>query len=216
MSVLRWFWTLYQPKRHLRQKVPFLNRWKPMDKSFVPQTPIIAAVAQAVARSCSEHNDGKLRLVYRLAEGHCMNFLRGGTCEGADTDPRTGRHLRWRQAGGRCLLGLDCRCPYFEQAILPMESRKEWPTPLQGEAFRKAARLYHSVFPETVVTTPEVRKCPDCGKRSVEPRKRYCAECRTRRRKATDSENHRNHRKQVIERHTVKQIRSSLVADPQA
>src|SRR5215475_6466224 len=91
----------------------------------------------------------KLLLVYKMAQAHCANLQRDGTCEGVDVDLRTGRHFRWRRAGCPCLLALDQRCPYFEQCVLPMETRDRWPTPIQGEAFRKAARLYHTVFPET-------------------------------------------------------------------
>jgi hypothetical protein len=86
-----------------------------------------------------------------------------------------------------------------------MEKRgeRDWPTPLQGQAFREAARLYHATFPETAPPPVEIRKCPDCGKRSVEPRKRYCSECRKRRRKATNSSNLRKWRKTAGHRNTV-------------
>jgi hypothetical protein len=162
----------------------------------------------------SKRSPWKLGPVYKLAETHCANWCRGGICEGADVDLKTGRHFRWRRAGCPCLLSTDQRCPYFEQCVLPMEGRKEkdWPTFAQGEAFRKAARLYHAAFPETVTHPPDIRKCPDCGKRPVEPRKRYCSECRNRRRKATDAGNHRNWRKTTDHRHTVNENGSSLGA----
>jgi hypothetical protein len=166
------------------------------------------------SRASEERTNSKLRPVYKLAEKYCANWCKGGICEGAEVDLKTGRHFRWRRAGCPCLLGLDQRCPYFEQSVLPMEQRKErdWPAFAEGEAFRKAARLYHSVFPETATVTPEVRKCPDCGKRSVEPKKQYCVQCRIRRRKATDSGNHRNWRKQTVQRHTKDENGSSLGA----
>jgi len=130
-----------------------------------------------------DRGSGKLRSVYRLAEQHCANWCRGGTCEGAGVDLKTGRHFRWRRAGCPCLLALDQRCPYFETAVLSMERRgeKDWPTVTQGVAFREAARLYHVIFPETVGVEPATRKCPDCGKNRIGPRKRCCEECRIRR-----------------------------------
>jgi hypothetical protein len=96
-----------------------------------------------------------------------------------------------------------------------MEKRnpKDWPTFVMGEAFRKAARLYHLAFPETTVVESTTRRCPDCGKGRVEPKKQYCAKCRLRRRKATDATNHRNWRKEAAQRHTKEQNGSSLVAD---
>jgi hypothetical protein len=159
----------------------------------------------------TRHLAQKLCSVYKLAETYCANWCRGGSCEGAGFDS-TGRHIRWRKAGQPCLLGLGQRCPYFETAVLPMERRSVWPTTTQGEAFRKTAGLYHSAFPETEAAEPEIRKCPDCGKRSVEPRKRYCTQCRNRRRKVTDAESHRKWRKSEALRHTVKQNGSSLGA----
>jgi hypothetical protein len=182
------------------------------------QALINSAATQATADFSSEcgRKVKALRPVCRLAEQYCINWCHGGICEGVDINPQTGRHFRWRAAGGFCLLALGGRCPYFEAAVLPMETRKEWPTLIQGEAFRKAARLYHLTFPETVVVEPTTRKCPDCGKGFVQPKKQYCAKCRIRRRKATDALNHRNHRKQAAERHTKEEISSALVADPQA
>jgi hypothetical protein len=158
-----------------------------------------------------KHCHSKLRPVYKLAQEHCANWQRDGSCVGVNLDVRTGRHFRWLRAGCRCLLSAYQCCPYFEESVLPMEKRSLWPTSAQGEAFRKAARLYHSVFPETIVVL-EIRKCPDCGKRPVEARKRYCSECRKRRRKSTDADNHRNWRKAAAQRHTVKQNGSSLGA----
>lgn len=142
----------------------------------------------------------KFRPVYQLAEKYCANFCRAssqpgapacGTCEGLDFDLKNGGRLyrRWT-AGRRCLLAFEQRCPYFEEAILSMEKRggRDWPTSEEGkrlldkESFLKAARLYRETFPEIVVRNFLAdRKCPDCGKGSVEPRKQYCAKCRTRR-----------------------------------
>jgi hypothetical protein len=159
----------------------------------------------------------KLRLVYKVAQEHCANLRCNGTCEGANVDLRTGRHFRWRKPGP-CFLTVNQRCPYFEECVLPMNKRREkdWPTFAQGEAFRKAAQIYDSVFPETAPPTSEIRKCPDCGKRSVEPRNRYCAPCRDRRRKATKAANQRSRRKRAVERRTVKENGSSPKATSRA
>jgi hypothetical protein len=156
----------------------------------------------------------KLRPVYRMAEQHCANWCRGGTCVGVGFDIYTQRHFFITKEGSPCLLRLDRRCPYFELSVLPMEKRREkdWPTFAQGEAFREAGRQYHLAFPETAIVEPTTRRCPDCGKHRIEPRKRCCAQCRNRRRKATDSANHRNWRKERGRRHTVNENGSSLRA----
>src|SRR5258708_390394 len=160
----------------------------------------------------------KLRSVYSQAKQHCANWCRGGTCVGVGFDIYTGRHFFITKEGSPCLLGLDQRCPYFEKRVLPMETRREkdWPTVVQGAAFREAARIYHLTFPETVAVQPTTRKCPDCGKHRISPRKRCCTECRMRRRKTTDAVNHRNWRKEGAPRHTVNQNGSSLGADSRA
>lgn len=160
----------------------------------------------------------KLQLVHKLAKQDCANWCRDGTCQAIDFDSKSGRPFFWRKSGGQCLLSLDQRCPYLEAAVLPMERRKEtdWKPFARGVAFREAAKLYHSVFPETVPPTVEVQKCPDCGKRSVEPRKRYCSACRNRRRKATNAENNRNWRKSTGQRDTVKENGSALGAASRA
>jgi hypothetical protein len=152
--------------------------------------------------------------VYKLAEAHCANWCKGGFCKGADVDLKTGRHFRWQRAGCSCLLAVGQRCPYFEESVLPMEKRSErdWPSFAMGDAFRKVARLYHEAFPETVAIQSENRKCPDCGKGSVEPKKQFCAKCRIRRRRAANATNQRNWRKQAAHRNTKDEIGSGLGA----
>jgi hypothetical protein len=84
-----------------------------------------------------------------------------------------------------------------------MEKRKEkdWPDPAfaTGEAFRKAARLYHEAFPQTLAPSLPAtetlghadferemtrrigldnRKCLVCGKRSAKSGEQPCAKCR--------------------------------------
>jgi hypothetical protein len=166
----------------------------------------------------TQANPSKLQSVYRQAKEHCANWCRGGTCVGVGFDIYTQRHFFITKEGSPCLLGLGRRCPYFELSVLPMEKRKEtdWPSFKQGEEFRKAARLYHLIFPETEIVEPETRKCPDCGKHRIGPRKRCCTECRNRRRKATNAANQRKWQKRRAHPNTVKQIRSSLGADSRA
>jgi len=159
----------------------------------------------------------KLQSVYSQAKEHCANWCRGGTCVGVGFDIYTQRHFFITKEGSPCLLRLDQRCPYFELSVLPMEKRgeRDWPTFIGGQAFREAARIYHFAFPETVVVEPMVRKCPNCGKRRIGPRKRCCAECRTRRRKVTNAANQRNWQKARAHPNTVSKNGSSLVADSQ-
>jgi hypothetical protein len=172
--------------------------------------------AQESRVSPEKSHAGKLRPVYRLAEAHCANWCRDGSCKGIDFDlQRGGRPFFNPALGGRCLLALDKRCPYFEEAVLPMETRREWPTPLQGEAFRKAARLYHSVFPETILVEPTTRKCPDCGKHQIGPRQRCCGGCRIRRARAKKTVRQRKWRQKAGDCRRFNEIRSSLRADSQ-
>jgi hypothetical protein len=157
---------------------------------------------QNLANDTSDLLRGNLRSCFLIAQRHCANFCRGGLCSGLDFRS-DGSALFFRKAGCPCLLQLGQRCPYFETAVLPMERRAAWPTPREGEVFREAARTYRLAFPETVVIEPATRKCPDCGKRFVEYRKRYCLECRKRRRKATNAAVNRNWRKTAVQRDAV-------------
>lgn len=160
--------------------------------------------ASGTVNSECQHNVRKLRPVYRLAKQHCANWDRRG-CEGADVDPKTGRHFRWRAAGSFCLLALGGRCPYFESTILSLAKRRErdWPatTFAPWSVFQKAVRLYHECFPEVAAppileSTPggqagferemarrsqlDKRKCLVCGKRSAQPGEQPCPRCRSR------------------------------------
>ena len=163
----------------------------------------------------SNGKDRKLLPVYRLAEQHCANWCRGGTCVGVGFDICAQRYCRITKEGGPCLLALGQRCPYFEKSVLPMETRgeKDWPTVVQGAAFREAARIYHLTFPETVAVQPTTRKCPDCGKHRIGPRKRCCVECRIRRRRASDTTKKRKWRNKGGHCPPVKENGSSLGAD---
>jgi hypothetical protein len=78
---------------------------------FRIQNPINLATEQVAASPTSGcgHKVKTLRPVCRLAEQYCSNWCHGGSCEGADIDPKTGRHFRWRAAGGFCLLALGGR-----------------------------------------------------------------------------------------------------------
>ncbi len=160
----------------------------------------------------------KLRSVFYQAKTHCVNFCSDGTCLGTGVDLLTACHFRWQKAGSRCLLALGQRCPYFEESVLPMEKRgeRDWPTFTQGKTFREAAQLYREAFPETVVVQPITRRCPDCGKHRIEPRKRYCAKCRIRRRKVTDTAKKRRWRNKGGQCPPVKQNGSSLGAASRA
>jgi hypothetical protein len=186
---------LPSPRFNSAARVEFIIR-DPDDIRPARNIPATEINGKAKPPSANGHT-GKLGGVYQQAKAHCANYCRDGTCVGTDCDLKTGRHFRWRAEGARCLLALDQRCPYFEESVLPMEKRREkdWPTFAQGEAFRKAARLYHDTFPETVPVQLADRMCPDCGKRRIEPRKRCCSECRIRRRKATNAANQRKWQK---------------------
>jgi hypothetical protein len=149
-------------------------------------------------------HDWKLRPVYRQAEAHCANWCKGGTCAGIAFN-ETGRGIWNGILVGRCLLLSGQRCPYFEEAVLPMEKRKEddWKPFAAGRIFREAAKLYHETFPETAAVEATTRKCPDCGKHRIEARKRCCAKCRIRRRKLTKADYQRKWRKEAVQRSTV-------------
>ena len=125
-----------------------------------------------------------------IARKYCANFDESG-CSGIDFEP-DGKLVRFRSEGSRCLLAQNQPCSYFETAVLPTGESEEWKKADPGRAaeFAEGEDLYkrrHLGIPGLAL---KARKCPDCGK-GIGPKQRYCVECRTRRRKETNSENQR-------------------------
>ena len=129
-----------------------------------------------------------------LARDHCANWIGHGTCVGTDIDLKTGRQIRWRPEGSPCLVSEGKRCPYLEGAVLPMENWK-WKGALEETAFRNAVHQYRIQIVKEKPSKPVIRKCPDCQQNTVDPRERFCGECKVRRRTATKTSSQQQRRK---------------------
>jgi hypothetical protein len=108
------------------------------------------------------------------AREHCDCYQPDGSCLGihlrADLTP-----YRFLKEGTRCLLSGQCqRCIHFEESILPMEKRTEWPNELMRKNFLDAAYNYRRA---SRALSLAARLCPICKARALESRARYCYVC---------------------------------------
>src|SRR5262249_30697463 len=103
----------------------------------------------------------------QAAKAHCANYQHDGSCLGVAFRDDLSMY-RFRKEGLPCLLGTCEACPYFEEIVLPQVP------PSVAEQYRKSlpAGAATSVRPQRVI-----KLCPDCRKRELEPRKRYCSKC---------------------------------------
>lgn len=95
-------------------------------------------------------------------------------CSGIDFKP-DGSLVRFREEGSTCLLKTRERCRYFEEAILPMRTRKEWPSEGVRKEFQLGAALYDREYVAKIAQRKR-RKCLHCGKR-IWSKRQYCARC---------------------------------------
>ena len=121
--------------------------------------------------------------ITRLAEKHCSNWCRGDLCVGTDVDLPSGRQIRWRSEGSRCLLADGKRCPYFEQSVLPMEDW-QWKNPSEGTVFKNATHEYRIRLMTERKAGRAIRRCPNCRKNTVRPPAKFCDMCEADRRRA--------------------------------
>ena len=110
-----------------------------------------------------------------LAHKHCSNFS-DGQCAGVDFR-KNGSLFRFRKEGERCLLKDGRRCSFFETAVLPIRSRKEWPDEEVRKGFLVGAAQYDRDFIHDAPQTRIKRKCIRCG-RTMWSAMQLCTHCR--------------------------------------
>jgi hypothetical protein len=113
----------------------------------------------------------------QAAKAHCANYQPDRSCLGIAFRDDLSMH-RFRKEGSLCALHLSpCEaCPYFEEIVLP-------------QVPASVAEEYRKSLPAGAETTLKPQRgimlCPDCHKRELGPRQRYCAICaRTRKRES--------------------------------
>lgn len=111
----------------------------------------------------------------QMAAAECANMA-GGACDGArfgdDLTPLPGKPQP------KCLLAVGQRCDYFEACVMPMADMAT--DPAKSKAFMGAADEYKFQHHISGLS----RRCPECGG-PVPARKRYCADCTSKRRRRT-------------------------------
>lgn len=109
----------------------------------------------------------------QFAKAQCCNYESDGTCTGVGIDGQ-GKPKRFSNGKTKCVLGTPgVRCLFFEECVAPMG----FEDPRQREERNDAIRLYrlNSNAPKFEHQTGRV--CPQCKKRELEPRKRFCYVC---------------------------------------
>lgn len=121
---------------------------------------------------------------YGLARKECANYQKGRCLgfpvpfpkPGLVPSPASGDPCIFKDQGNK-------RCGYFEQCLLA------------APRYADIAEQYHTVRGGQA-PRGDVRRCPDCGK-PLRPRKRVCADCRERRRRAATRKAVAKHRSDV-------------------
>lgn len=113
-----------------------------------------------------------------IAKQECANY-REGACQGIIIRD-DGSLAHDPDMPARCVfLTGSGRCRYFEECLLPMETRKEWPG-IPAVAARHAAEFAEGCRQYRLannISRGQRRPCPKCG-RPLEPRMRLCPMCR--------------------------------------
>jgi Zn finger protein HypA/HybF involved in hydrogenase expression len=128
------------------------------------------------------------------AKAHCANYQPDGSCLGIYYNDDLSVDWSRYEPIPKCLLGNCDACPYFEEIVLP-----QVPASI-GEQYRKS-------LPAGAKTTVRPRRgiklCPDCHKRELEPRQRYCATCAGIRKRASKRRHMRLKRGLDVEKRTL-------------
>lgn len=118
----------------------------------------------------------------QIAREWCANWQSPGFCLGATIEDDGS--IRRCSPKPKCELGSGKRCGYFEECVMPMESRTEWPGAggvKYGQEFAEACRQYRQ---QCNIQRSTARACPGCN-RALAPRARMCPSCRKKARQAT-------------------------------
>lgn len=109
-----------------------------------------------------------------------------GYCRCFDDSVLVNGKLQPVQEHERCLIQRGERCGLFEKVLLGIAR--------QDGIYDRISGQYVQV--NRAIRRVTVRRCPDCGAELL-PRRRYCDSCKERRRRKTNRENVRRHRKKT-------------------
>ena len=131
------------------------------------------------------------RILATFAHQECANMAHADHCELRDRKP--------------CVLLDGKRCAYFEASVLPIATRRLRMMCKVETDDSRVVEAYGDEHPQlrgtAIAPEPDddghVRTCPDCGTR-LPPRKRVCATCAAKRRRATYRRANRS-RREVLE-----------------
>jgi len=139
----------------------------------------------------------------QAAKAHCANYQPDGSCLGiAFRDDLS--MSRFRQEGLSCALRTCEACPYFEENVLPQvpaSVAEEYRTSLSVDAVT-------SVRPQR-----SIKLCPDCKKRELEPRRRFCSTCARIRKRASDRKHVRQKRSLDVEKQEISPIGTEALTE---
>jgi len=105
----------------------------------------------------------------------CCNLV-SGECLGLN-----GNKTRFRNQG-KCYIAERKSCPYFTRVLLPLAKRKG--------CYDKIISEYQNI--DLAIRRERIRQC-ECGT-ALSKGKKYCGNCRKKRRQQTNRENLRKHR----------------------
>ena len=132
----------------------------------------------------------------QAAKARCANYQSHDSCLGIAFRDDLSMYP-FRKEGLPCLLRNCEACPYFEEIVLPQVP------PSVAEQYRKSlpADAVTSVRPQRAI-----KLCPDCRKREVESRKRYCATCAKVRKRKSKRQHMREKRGLAVEKTEISPI----------
>ena len=132
----------------------------------------------------------------QAAKARCANYQSHDSCLGIAFRDDLSMYP-FRREGLPCLLRNCEACPYFEEIVLPQVP------PSVAEQYRKSlpADAVTSVRPQRAI-----KLCPDCRKREVESRKRYCATCAKVRKRKSKRQHMREKRGLAVEKTEISPI----------
>jgi hypothetical protein len=103
----------------------------------------------------------------KAAKAHCANFQPDGSCLGIAFRDDLSMY-RFRVPGSCVFHERPCQaCPYFEEIVLP-----QVPGSVADEYRRTLAPGV-----KTSVKPQSIKLCPECQRRGLEPRRKYCSLC---------------------------------------
>jgi Zn finger protein HypA/HybF involved in hydrogenase expression len=133
----------------------------------------------------------------QAAKAHCANYQPDGSCLGIAFRDDLSMY-RFRAPSSCVFHEMPCQaCPYFEQTVLPQVPASV------AEQYRKSLVTGAKT---TVRPQRGIKLCPDCHKRELEPRKRYCATCASTRKRESKRQHMRLKRGLDVEKREISPI----------